>query len=117
MLKPIATEDFLKLFDALPNLHQMAREQHPENLYRFQDELREKYRADGVAFLWSMPCRHYGLCRECDQKFTHIIYQMENPRQDTSAATTSTHLHSVRKHGVELDGKVKSFLESLPKSS
>ena len=116
MLSPQNKPNYLEIFDALPDLLQLAREQCPENLYPFQDELREQYRADGIAFRWSMPMRHYGICRKCDQKFTHILYQLENPQQDTSAATTSTHLHAVREHGDELDGQVKLFLESLDRS-
>ena len=113
MPAPVTNADFLKIYDALPDLLQLSRERSSENLYAFQDELREQYRMDGLAFRWSMPLRCFGKCQQCDEKFTQIIYQLEDPRNGTAVGTNSTHLHAVRQHSAELNSEVKQFLNQL----
>lgn len=117
MLTPLpqTIADYLKIFDALPDLLELAHEQSPGNLYPCQDELREQYRAEGVAFRWSMPLRLrcFKFCRQCDRKIGQIIYELEDPRHGTKVGTGLIHVHAVREHGAEINANVKKFLAHL----
>jgi len=103
-------EEYLRLFFDVPDLLKLAIEQTPNDRYKVQDELREKYRREGLSFRWSMPLRCFGVCRKCDERFTQVIYELEHPQLKITASSSSTHIHAVQKHGAPMDAKLKQFL-------
>lgn len=103
----------LELFDALPDLRLLAREQEPHRLYVRQDELREEFRRQEKAFRWSMPLRHLRTCGLCREKFTQALYQLENPKNNTRADCDSMQLHLSRQHNEPLNADVRRFLEEV----
>lgn len=100
--------NYIQIFDSLPDLLKLTMERclDKQRLYAFQDELREQCRTEGLAFKWSMPLRCYGVCR----KFTQVIHELENPTLNIAVSTSSSHIHAIREHGVEMDTKLKKFL-------
>lgn len=107
---PQTDEHYLKLFFALPDLFDLAIHLNSTNRYQIQDELREQYREQGTPYRWSMPLRSFGFCRQCNEKFTQIIYELEHPQLKIAARTSASHLHAIRQHGAPLDAELKRFL-------
>lgn len=103
----------IQIFDLLPDLLKMAIEEDANDRYRIQDKLREEYKSKSLAFRWSMPLRHFSRCSKCKQRFTEVIYTLENPELKTLVNTRLSHIHAVKEHGAEMDAKLHAFLMEI----
>jgi hypothetical protein len=118
----LATINYLHIFDALPDLLIMAKEQTPPagNLYKMQALLREDYRRQGLPFKWSMPLRHTYHCSICNHIAPEILYEVENPHPHVARygprliKLLESEIHWLRYHDGYLKEEYSSFLVNLP---
>ena len=116
-----ADADYLRIFDALPDLIVLAKEQTPlfGNAYYTQIALREEYRRKRWPFKWSRPLRHLYHCPLCEQTAPEILYELENPTprnphyQVRQIKVLESELHQVRVHNSQLKEEYSAFLANI----
>ena len=116
------TTDLLYIFDSLPDLLAIAREQATVpgvNLYDIQDTLREEYRRQGKPFKWSMPYRHLYQCPTCGNSSTAIQYELENLHIKDELSPLhrivlwEEEVHMIREHEGRFSEVYKDFLRHV----
>jgi hypothetical protein len=118
------SRNLLKVFDSLPSLLDLAREESDKSgryIYDVQDELREEHRRRGIAFRWSMLYRSLYSCPKCKYTDTVVGHELENPQMDVSSPLHRVRLresdvHEVRAHKGLFPEDCRAFLENLIQS-
>jgi len=102
------TQACLAVFDALPDLLALARQQDPTGVtvYAVQDALRDEYRSKRLPFKWAMPFRHLYTCSLCGEQGTEVLHEIDVPGNETAtvqkAELYESTLHAARAHGKPL---------------
>lgn len=113
------TQAYLAVFDALPDLLALARQQDRKGTtaYTIQDALREEYRSKGLPFKWSMPFRHLYTCFLCGEQGTEVLHEIEIPGSGPIPAQKAelyeSTLHAVRAHGKPLPEDCRALLDVI----
>jgi hypothetical protein len=118
----LATINYLQIFDTLPDLLTMAKEQASlaGDIYKMQALLREEYRRRGLPFKWSMPMRHTYHCSICNHIAPETLYEVENPHPQVARYAPrlikllESEIHQLRFHDGYLKEEYSSFLVNLP---
>ncbi len=115
------TATYLRIFDALPDLLKMARQESslPAELYRLQKSLREAYHRHRLPFKWSTPLRHSYHCSKCGLNQPEVLYELENPTPLDSKyplrllKILESEIHQVRVHDEEFKEEYVAFFENI----
>jgi hypothetical protein len=116
------TQAYLAIFDALPDLLALARQQDPQGVtvYAIQDALREEHRSRGLPFKWSMPFRHLYTCFLCGEQGTEVLHEIEIPSGGSipgrKAELYESMLHAARAHGKPLPEDCCALLDVISRT-
>ena len=114
--------ELLAIFDELPSLLKIATERAKSTggyAYDIQDELQEKFYAQGKAFRRSMPFRSLFECFQCGLMTTQIKHTLFNPGLLEIDPTLHTaeiseeDIHHIREHGAAFSTHCRRFLEQV----
>lgn len=110
------------------NLLEIARRRAPDAAYEKQRELVARYRAEGRAFLASMPVRHRFRCPQCGVETAEVEMHFEDPAQPLSSAASAgmwgqpagrhfstkfSLLHSMLEHSIEIPAALSELLRGV----
>ena len=107
------TGNALSIFDRIPDLLAMAREEvGPRgDVYRRQDALRKRFQKERKPYRWSMPMRHFLHCPICGMEMTDVKHELGDGT--TKVELNSGTVHEVREHGVPFPPTVEAFLLAI----
>lgn len=106
-------QEFLARLAEIPHLLEMAIQQDNLHRYQLQDGLRQQYRQQGCAFLYSMPMRHLYRCPTCGAQGTDILHELEDPGRGIKVEFLEPELHQMRAHAVPPEDELVDFFEGL----